>query len=307
MASTMHPPGSLDWGRDGADWPNRATSIFVRAGGLRWHVQRTGEGPVVLLLHGTGASTHSWRGLMPLLARSFTIVAPDLPGHGFTQAPSFDQLSLEGMSKAVADLLCDLEVAPVLAVGHSAGAAILARMSLSRQFGARTLISLNGAMLPLGGLAGQFFQPFAKLLVNSSLLPALFARRAQNRTAVEKLLRGTGSVIDPEGVDLYARLFRTPGHAAAALGMMANWDLHGLNRELPGLAAKLVLVAAGNDLTIDPEQAFRVRGLVPTATVEYVRGLGHLAHEENPALIAGLVERAARSSRLLQVREGIGA
>ena len=77
----------LNWERDGRDWPNRAFSRFVQAGGLRWHVQVMGQGPVVLLLHGTGASTHSLRDLAPLLAEHFTVVAPDLPGHGFTAVP----------------------------------------------------------------------------------------------------------------------------------------------------------------------------------------------------------------------------
>ncbi len=52
--------------RDGADWPNRQASALIEAHGLRWHVQSMGEGPGLLLLHGTGASTHSWRGLAPL-------------------------------------------------------------------------------------------------------------------------------------------------------------------------------------------------------------------------------------------------
>ena len=74
----------LDFARDGADWPLREASRFVEAGGLRWHVQTLGEGPPALLIHGTAGATHSWRGLAPLLARDFRLVAPDLPGHGFT-------------------------------------------------------------------------------------------------------------------------------------------------------------------------------------------------------------------------------
>ena len=68
-------PARLDWQRDGADWPNRASSRMVRAGGLTWHVQVAGSGPVLLLVHGTGASTHSWRDLLPLLATGHTVVA----------------------------------------------------------------------------------------------------------------------------------------------------------------------------------------------------------------------------------------
>ena len=56
------------WDHDGADWPHRHSSIFVHAAGLRWHVQQMGRGPVVLLIHGTSAATHSFRGLAPLLA-----------------------------------------------------------------------------------------------------------------------------------------------------------------------------------------------------------------------------------------------
>jgi len=82
----------LIWERDGRDWPNRSASRFVSAAGLRWHVQQFGTGPVALLVHGTGASTHSWRGLAPILAESFSVVAPDLPGHGFTEAPAADRL-----------------------------------------------------------------------------------------------------------------------------------------------------------------------------------------------------------------------
>ncbi len=59
----------LIWGTDGRDWPHRDRSRFVEAGGLRWHIQRMGDGPALLLVHGTAAATHSWRDLAPLLAR----------------------------------------------------------------------------------------------------------------------------------------------------------------------------------------------------------------------------------------------
>ncbi len=118
----------LDWARDGRDWPNRDASRFVDAGGLRWHVQVLGpadaDAPTLLLLHGTGAATHSWRALAPRLAHGFRVVAPDLPGHGFTSMPPADGLSLPGMAAAVGALLAALDASPALVVGHSAGAAV---------------------------------------------------------------------------------------------------------------------------------------------------------------------------------------
>lgn len=279
----------LLWERDGLDWPNRAASRFVQAAGLRWHVQQMGSGPVLLLVHGTGAATHSWRSLAPILAQRFTVIAPDLPGHGFTEAPPPERLSLPNMATSLQALLRVLGVNPMLAVGHSAGAAILARMSLDGALTVTGLVSLNGALLPLGGMLGQFFSPMAKLLASFSAVPRLFAWRAADPSVVERMLMSTGSKLEPAGVELYARLIRNSGHAAAALGMMANWDLSPLECDLPKLKPPLLLVVGSNDATVSPAEAQRVRALLPGAEVVSLPGLGHLAHEEQPARAAELI------------------
>lgn len=285
----------LDWDRDGADWPNRASSVFVTAGGSRWHVQRMGEGPSLLLIHGTGASTHSWRDLAPLLAQHFSVVAPDLPGHGFTDLPDFHRMSLSGMAQLLQALLDELGARPEVVVGHSAGAAILARMCLDGPVSPRRLISLNGALLPLGGVAGRVFSPLAKVLASSSLPAQLFAWRAGDRSVVQRLLRDTGSRIDTTGADLYARLARNPAHVGAALAMMANWDLDSLSRALPKLRTRLLLVAGSNDRTIPSADAYRVHAMVPKSEVLRLIGLGHLAHEEQPQRLADLILKSAHA------------
>ena len=120
-------PDRLDWDTDGRDWPNREASRFVEAGGLRWHVQCAGDRrrPVVVLLHGTGASSHSWRDLLPLLAEHAFVVAPDLPGHGFSGTPAERSgFTLPGMARGVSELLRALRLEPQLIAGHSAGAAV---------------------------------------------------------------------------------------------------------------------------------------------------------------------------------------
>lgn len=284
-------------------WPNRERSRFVRAGGLVWHVQVMGAGPVLLLLHGTGAATHSWRDLAPILAAHFTVVAPDLPGHGFTQAPAARRMSLPGVARAVQTLLWTLDMAPVtapaMAVGHSAGAAVLASMCLDHQIAPHALVALNGAFLPLGGVPGQIFSPLAKLLTGFPGLPTLFAWRARSPDVVGRLLADTGSRIDPAGVALYARLIGDPGHAAAALAMMAHWDLQPLRAALPGLEVPLLLVAGAGDRAVPPAQSATVRDLVPGATLVTVPGLGHLAHEEDPAGTAALIVGLARRTGIL--------
>ncbi len=282
-----------NWSRDGRDWPNREASRFVEAGGLRWHVQVAGRGPVLLLAHGTAASTHSWRALVPLLAPHFTVVAPDLPGHGFSSMPPAGGLSLPRMAEAVGALVRALGTPPSLAAGHSAGAAVLVRMALDGRIAPEALVGLNAALMPMGREHSEFFSRAARLLAGLPFVPQVAAWGASNRSVAERLLRDTGSAIDPRGVELYARLFRRSGHLAAALGMMANWDLKPLLRDLPRLRPPLTLLVGSRDRTIPPADAQRVKEALPSARIVALPGLGHLAHEERPEQVAGIVRRVA--------------
>ncbi len=281
----------LNFDTDGAGWPNRELSRFVSAGGLRWHVQETGntDAPMALLLHGTGAATHSWMGLLPELAGKFHVVAPDLPGHGFTRAPTAAQLSLTGMARLAARLIETLNAPPDLIVGHSAGAAIGVRMCLDAAVAPKAIVSLAGALLPLGGPRGGFYAVSAKLFALNPLTPRLFAWRARNPDVIAELLERTGSKIDSESLRCYSILARNPGHAGAALGMMANWSLQALARDLPRLSIPLLVVTADRDGMIPAVYGERVHELVPGSEWINLNGLGHLAHEETPGQVADLI------------------
>lgn len=304
----FQPRGRLDWARDGRGWPNRDASRFIESAGLRWHFQTFGPpadalAPVLLLLHGTGAATHSWRTLAPLLGRSCRVIALDLPGHGFTSMPATEGLSLPGMGRAIASLLQTLGVSPAMIAGHSAGAAIGAWLCLEGLCDPRALVGLNGAWLPFGGVAGQWFSPAARLLAGSGLAARLFSRVGAEPLVLERLLAGTGSRIDAEGRRAYAMLVANPGHVAAALGMMANWDLRQLSASLPRLRARLLLIAGQGDLTVPARQSRQVHRQVPGSDLQLLPDLGHLAHEERPDLVATLMLEQAVRLGLLDARQ----
>jgi magnesium chelatase accessory protein len=299
----MFTERKLSFAADGYDWPNREASRFVNAAGLTWHVQISGQGPVLLLLHGTGASTHSWRHLEPFLRPHFTVVALDFPGHGFTQSPPPELLTLPGMAASIAELLRVMNVAPEFAAGHSAGAAVISRMTLDGQITPRGLISLNGALVPFGGVATHFFAPLAKFLFINPLISRLFAWKGQEAATIDHVIRSSGSTIDAEGLEFYRRLVSSPGHISAALGMMANWELEALHKELPRLGVPLLLIAGQNDKTIGPEEAFAIQALIPSAKVHVLRGLGHLAHEERADDVAALMLDFAHAIDLVSADE----
>jgi magnesium chelatase accessory protein len=276
----------MDWAQAKLDWPHADHSEFIQTKHMKWHVQRwvskNKKATTFLLLHGTGASSHSWRDLAPLLAADYNVMLVDLPGHAFSGRPAMRWMSIEGMSVALAELLSACNTQPTYVVGHSAGAAIAVKMVLLKLITPKKIFSFNGALLPLDNLVGKVFSPIAKLLALNPLVPRLFSWQAKKPVVLENLLGSTGSVLDETGNALYSQLIQSHAHAAGALAMMANWDLYALKRELHLLKTPLVLVTASNDKTIQPSDAARLKTLITHAELVTMNNLGHLSHEEAP-------------------------
>jgi len=284
---------ALDWEREGLIWPHRAASQFVRTGAARWHVQRMGSGQrdkgPLLLLHGTGASVHSWRGLMPLLAERHEVIAFDLPRHAFTTGHDAYAMSLPAMAREVTRLMEALEVAPAAIIGHSAGAAIALQLALDHGH-TGPIIGLSAALRPFPGAMAQIFPAVAKALFVNPLVPRIFTGSIDLVGGAEKFLwRSTHSRIDREGLACYAKLLKHPGHAGGALAMMANWDLPALRERMGAVRNPVLLLHGANDPAIPPDWARDAASWLPAARLELLPGLGHLAHEEAPELAASHV------------------
>jgi magnesium chelatase accessory protein len=253
-------------------------------GALRWYSEHSPgppDAPLALLLHGTGASAHSWHALAACMHTRFALLAPDLPGHARTQTPAHQPLDLPAVARALGEWLAVQQRRPALIIGHSAGAAIALRMVLDRQVDGVPVVSINGALLPPAGWPGELFLPLARRLVQQPRVPRMFARVAAQPLVVRRLLSGTGSRLDEAGIERYAQLLSRPQHAADVLRLMASWDLAPLAADLSRLASPLHLVVGLNDRTVPPEQARRVRASVGHARLSELQRLGHLAHEED--------------------------
>ena len=107
----------MQWDKMPANWPNRAFSSRIALRPHRWHVQQSGTGPTLLLLHGAGASTHSFAALFPDLGRDYHVVALDLPGQGFSEQGARHRLGLQTMAEDIASLLAHLSLAPDAIIG----------------------------------------------------------------------------------------------------------------------------------------------------------------------------------------------
>ena len=275
----------MDWAAQQARWPGAHASRFVQSRPHRWHVQDFGDpaAPPLLLLHGAGGATHSWRGIAPLLAQERRVIAPDLPGHGFTKLGAMQRSSLDLMAQDLAALMARIGVSPVALVGHSAGGALALQMA--RQGHGRAVVGLNPALDSFRGVAGWLFPVMAKALALNPFVAPGFAAMASSRS-VRSLVAGTGSTLDEDGLALYRACISDRAHVEGTLTMMAQWRLDGLRAALAGLDLPVLFLTGAEDRAVSPDTGARAASEMPRATHRTMPGLGHLAHEEAPDAVA---------------------
>jgi magnesium chelatase accessory protein len=271
-------------------WPRADTSQFVRAANIDFHIQVSGTGDDVLLLHGAGASAHSFAGLASRLSEHYRVIAPDLPGQGFTNLLPLEDVGLAPFAEYLKELMSVLAAKPRWIIGHSAGAALAAQYALTESSLPEGLLCINAAFNPFGSLAAPLFSKTAKWFARSRWLPKALASPTLRWRATGSMLADTGSAVDPVMSRCYDSLLSNPDHIAGTLRMMAGWDLPPLLAQLPSLRSPVWLAAAEGDRTIPPERSTSVSCDLPLARSVRIPGLGHLAHEEDPDIFARLFQ-----------------
>ncbi|MBQ2261987.1 MAG: alpha/beta fold hydrolase [Loktanella sp.] len=269
------------------DWPLSEYSRQILHRPHRWHVQEAGKGPLILLIHGAGGATQSFRHLFPILMQTHHVVAIDLPGQGFSQMGARQRCSLDFMAEDIIALCRAEGWNPAIIVGHSAGGAIALRLW---ELGMRPaqIVLINAALSNFKGVAGFLFPIMAKALA-ATPFSASIVTATSSRSTVQNLIKGTGSTLDDAGVDLYHRLITDRGHIDGTLAMMAQWSLDGLLARLPDIHVPVHLITGLNDKAVPPSVSKGAARRLPSARLTELASLGHLAHEENARLIADLI------------------
>lgn len=270
---------------------------FVTCKPHRWHVQDAGQGPLLLLLHGAGGGTQSWRHLFPHIVTQNRVVCIDLPGQGFTKLGNHRRCGLDEMAEDVLALCKDQDWSPHTIVGHSAGAAIGLRMAEMMQPNAPRIVGINAALGNFDGLAGVVFPIIAKTLAMVPFVADIFKASATRPKSVERLIEGTGSHLPTEDLRWYRALVGSRDHVNGSLQMMAQWTLDGLLKRLPDNKAETLLIAATGDKAVPHTTSKTCAEHMPNGTYREVPDLGHLVHEENAPMIADLIHSFLQSAQ----------
>ncbi len=279
----------MKWNDYREHWSHPELSQFIKVRPHNWHIQDSGEEnlPSILLIHGTGASTHSWRLLIPILRKKFRVVAVDLPGHGFTTLGSSNRSGLDFIAQDLASLLEDQKISPSLVIGHSAGAAIAIRYNMDYRRDLMGIISLNGVFDQyFDGITSFIYPFFAKLLSINPLTGAMIAKFNKSTRQIKRLSEITGSKIDSKSLFFYEELFSNPQHLTGTLTMMSQWKLTKLLNDLSSLNTNILLLAGENDKMVTPKVQKDYHHKLKNSSLMTLESLGHLMHEEAPILIS---------------------
>ena len=276
-------------------WPNRSNSEFIKSDNYNWHIQKFGStGKKLLLIHGTGASSHSWYPLIENLNLEFEILCLDLPGHGFTRALARQKKQLMIIVDQISLLLRNIDFYPNIIMGHSAGAAVAYELAKKIETKPNT-IAINAAFGQFSGLAGVAFPYFAKI-ASSTTIPARFlSLLASKEEIVRKLLASTGSIIPELQIKCYQYLFSNTEHVDGTLQLMADWDLGYFLDRLPEETAPIHFLVGDKDTTVPPHISKSWDQSMPNSSLTQFNGLGHLLHEECPSNVSSVLENLPSS------------
>jgi pimeloyl-ACP methyl ester carboxylesterase len=245
-----------------------------------------GDGPVLLLVHGMGGSFHNWDEVIEPLARAHTVIAPDLPGHGTSEAGSGDY-SVGSLAASLRDLLAALGHERATLVGHSLGGGVA--MQFSYQFPEMVerlvLVSSGGLgpevspVLRAAALPGADAFITATAGVGQRVAPALGralgAIGLRPNADVAEVLRGYGSLTDPDRRAAFLGTVRavidTRGQRVAATDRLYLAE-----------AVPTLIVWGARDPIIPARHGEDAHDHIPGSRLEVFEGVGHLPQVEAP-------------------------
>jgi 2-succinyl-6-hydroxy-2,4-cyclohexadiene-1-carboxylate synthase len=259
------------------------------------NVLSTGEGPPVLLLHGFSGSARSWEACLPAWSVDHRVIAPDLLGHGHSDAPADPaRYALSRQAADLAELLLLLDAAPAAVVGYSMGA----RLGLVLAVEHSELVERLILESPSAGIAEH---------------GARAERRAADERLADDLERdGLAAFVDRwEALPLFAshanlshdirarqraeRLAHDPRGLAGSLRGAGQGAMPPLHAYLASIAAPTLVIAGEFDGT-GVERARIVAGGIPGARLEIIAAAGHTPHLESPEAFARLVGEHLRTT-----------
>lgn len=269
---------------------------LVRVGGRLVHIEQAGSGDAVLLVHGFGGSTYSWRHVAPRLAERFRVVALDLSGFGWTERPrERERYTLDGQTRLVLGVADALGIDRFHLVGHSYGGGISLWIAAHNAHRLRSLVLVDSTLPAYSAkrrkrFAG--FRPLVSALLRTAALRPWFIRRGLQRSVHDP------SMITDEVVDEYLRRLAVEGAVDAYQGLTAPADGSVPTVDLSSIRVPTLVVWGADDPLLAAHYGESAAQKIPGARFVAIPACGHLPIEERPEeFLAAVVPFLQQSSR----------
>ncbi|WP_207838503.1 alpha/beta fold hydrolase [Williamsia soli] len=253
-----------------------------------------GTGPVLLLIHGMAGSSRTWDAVLPVLARKYRVIAPDLPGHGDSAKPRGDY-SLGAFAAFLRDLLRELDVESATIVGQSLGGGVAMQFTYQHPEYCERLILIGSGGLgpdvnwtlrllsaPGAELVLPIIAPRPVLEVGNKIRSWLSSAGVHSPRA-DETWRSYSSLSDRETRQAFLRTLRSVvdyrGQAVSAMNRLY------LNSEMPTL-----LIWGDHDKIIPVAHGYSAHEAIPGSRLEILEGIGHYPHAEAPAAVVEIID-----------------
>jgi pimeloyl-ACP methyl ester carboxylesterase len=254
------------------------------------YAEETGEGPPLLLLHGLGASTFTWRHIVPVLARSHHVVALDLKGFGRSDKPFDDHYSAADQAALVAAFIRQRGLKGVSLVGHSFGGTVALLTALELKDEPERISRL--VIMDAPALKQKF--PGAADIINAPFVPYL-AMTLAPQYAARQLLRAVSAPrrkLLESDIAGYAAPYSSPGssHAfVATTRAILDANTNRMGSRYPEIRQPTLVVWCRNDRVVPLRTGSKLAQLLPSARLDVLNRCNHLPQDEVPeSLLAEL-------------------
>jgi len=268
----------------------------MKLSGINWHFQLCRHhdplAKSILFIHGTGASTHSWVNIFNHFKANFTVLAIDLPGHGFSRGAQKSQLHIDEIAKQLKLLLETLEIpTPNIIIGHSAGTNCALALSLVLPNPPEVVIGFNPSLVSPPSSLLFFLGPLINPLMTSGLTASLLAASIPKTNMINKLLDSTNSILSEEQREPYRYLYKEQSHIYGSMNFMAASDIPLLLSKSSLVQTQFVFVAGKQDLWVKQSALIPIiENYFPKATV-YLEEGGHLLPEVSTNRSIEIIEK----------------
>lgn len=290
-AKLLLRPSDVEWEKNREAIFHSDHSRFTEVDGVRVHYQEVGDssGPPMILIHGFAASNLVWsKVLLELADAGFRVIAPDLPGYGYSAKPRHLDYTIASQARMVFSFIRHLGIERALLVGSSYGAAIAATIALDHPTLVEKLV-LVGAVTNNKPTRYLLMRLFGSPIIGDVLSPLVVGSRRLLRLRMKRVYDRHSWVLDERRVDARHLPLATRGAHRAIIRTVRRWNAERVSRDAHLLTQPTLLLWGDTDREVPLRDGERLHESIPDSRLIVFRECGHLPQEEYPGAFTKLV------------------